>query len=98
MLLLDLSRDRETRRRTMRWYQDSRGYDSLFFDGPAGGLLAGVGGKLYSLETGRSDAGGPIQLTWISKFIDQGAPYNQKTYQVLVIDHNTGGSSATVKA
>src|SRR5512143_1590695 len=98
MLLLDLSRDRETRRRTMRWYQDSRGYDSLFFEGPAGGLLAGVDGKLYTLESGRSDAGVPIQLTWISKFTDQGAPNNQKTYQDLVIDHNTGGSSATVKA
>jgi len=98
MLLVDLSRDGGTGARSMRFYQDTRGFDSLYFDPQAASLYGGVDGALYVLEGGESDAGTAIVLTWISRFQDQGHPDNQKTYQDLVVEHNTGGSLLSVKA
>ena len=97
MLVLDLSKG-PAGGRYMRFYQDTRGFDSLFFDPQAASLYGGVAGALYVLEGGSMDSGTPIALLWISRFQDQGAPENEKTYQDLVIEHNTGGSVLTVKA
>jgi hypothetical protein len=62
-----------------------------------------VAGALHLLEYGDSaigdtDQGVAIPLTSISKFNSQGLPNNEKTYQDLVVEHNTGGTTLTVKA
>ncbi len=95
-LLLDLARGPGGR--LMRFYQDTRGFDSLYFDPQAASLYGGVDGALYALEGGENDAGTPIELLAISKFEDQRFPENEKTYQDLVIEHNTGDTMLTVKA
>ena len=82
----------------MRFYQDSRAFDSLFFEPQAAQLFGGKDGGLYSIETDLSDAGTPIPLVWVSRFSDQNLPNNEKTYQDVVIEHNTGGAVLTVKA
>jgi hypothetical protein len=82
----------------MRFYQDTRGFDSLYFDPQAASLYGGVDGALYALEGGEHDAGTAIALTWISRFQDQGFPENEKTYQDLVIEHDTGGTELAVRA
>lgn len=80
-----------------RIFQDSRGFDSLYYEGNTGDLLGGTGGRVYALEDGYTDAQALIPLRWMSGHLDQGQPNNEKTYQDLVIDHNTGGTVLTVE-
>jgi hypothetical protein len=82
----------------MRFYQDSRGFDALFFEPQDALLMGGKDGAFYALEGGDNDAGTIIPLLWISRFSDQSLPNNEKTYQDLVVEHNTGGTVLTVKA
>lgn len=77
-------------------YYDSRGYDSLFYEGNTGDLLGGFDGAVYALEDGPDDNGVAIPLIWQSRYLDQGAPNNLKTYQDLVIEHNTAGAVVNV--
>ncbi|MFH1110982.1 MAG: hypothetical protein V1790_17555 [Planctomycetota bacterium] len=81
-------------------FQDTRGFDSLYYEGNIGDLLGALSqwdGNLYSIEDGVTDWGAAIPLRWMSGYLDQGAGNNKKTYQDLVIDHNTGGATLTVE-
>lgn len=80
-----------------RVYQDSRGFQSLYWEGPTGALLAGKDGVVYALEDGILDAGLSFPLKYLSGYRDQGAPNNPKNYQDLVIDHNTQGTVLTAE-
>lgn len=77
-------------------FQDSRGFDSLYYEGSRGDLLGGAAGRVYAIEDSLTDAGVGIDLRWMSGYMDQGAPNNKKTYQDLVIDHDTNGVVLTV--
>lgn len=79
-----------------RWYQDSRGFDSLYYEGNTGVLLGGVGGAVYVIEDKNTDNGSLIPLKWLSRYLDQKLPNNEKTYQDLVIEADTKGAAFTV--
>jgi len=78
-------------------FQDTRPFTSLYYEGSDGDFLAGWNTKVYAIEDGVTDAGQSIALRWMSGYLDQGAGNNRKTYQDLVIDHNTGGVTLTVE-
>lgn len=89
-LVCDLNRN--------RWVQDDRGFTALAYEGTLGDFLGGgEAGDIYALEDGIMDAGGVFTLKYISRFDDQGAPENQKTYQDLVVIHDTQGAVLTVE-
>jgi hypothetical protein len=80
-----------------RWHMDSRGFTALYDEGPRAELLGANATGVYSMETGYADAGAAIECFYLSQFHHQGQPQSDKTYVDLVIEHNTGGASLTVK-
>lgn len=80
---------------TNRWYRDTRGYSSLYYDGSI--LRGGTnGGTVQQLETGTTDAGSNIAVIYHSKDIDCGIPDALKTFEDLIIEADTGGATLTV--
>lgn len=75
-----------------------RGFTALYSEGESGELVAGsASGRAYAFGSGTTDAGQPLSLRYLSGYHNQGLPDNEKLYEDLVIEHNTGGSSITVK-
>jgi hypothetical protein len=81
-----------------RWYSDSRGFDALCYEGQGGAFLGARATLVCALETGATDDGASIPLIYQTRYFNQGAPDNLKTYADLVVDHNTAGRTFTVKA
>jgi hypothetical protein len=81
-----------------RWYSDSRAFDALYYEGQGGLLLGAIRGSVFPLESGLTDNGLAIDLVYQSRYYNQQAPNNDKTYVDLTIEHNTGGRVLTVLA
>jgi hypothetical protein len=81
---------------TERWYSDSRPFDALRYDGTE--LLGAIGKRIYAIESGLADGGAAIPVIYQSRYFNQGAPENDKTYCDVLIEHNTGGATLTVEA
>jgi hypothetical protein len=79
-----------------RWFRDTNGWQSLFYEGNTGVLLGGRDGAVYVLEDKNTDNGTLIPLKWRSRYYDQDAPDNEKTYQDVVIEADTKGAALTV--
>ncbi|MBM3744162.1 MAG: hypothetical protein FJW34_00020 [Acidobacteria bacterium] len=75
-----------------------QGFTALYYEGEGNELLAGSSsGHVYAYGYGATDAGQAIPLRYLSGYHNQGLPDNEKIYEDLVIEHDTGGASITVK-
>lgn len=82
-----------------RWYRDSRGYTSLYYEGQNGNLVGGrSNGNVQTLETGTDDAGSGIPVIWQSRYFDAGIGDQDKTFEDITIDALTNGVTVTATA
>ena len=91
-----------------RWRNDSLGFLSMFYEEDTGTLLAGDGsGLVYVDRSGNVDnlgyAGSPlapvnqnIVVTLQTPAMDQNFPKNNKIYNELVVDLDTGGAQVSI--
>ena len=76
---------------------DTRAVSAILDEGK-GLLLASIGDDVVSIEEGFDDGGAPIPLAYLTRYKNQDAPDNLKTYVDVVIEHNTGGATLGVSA
>lgn len=80
---------------TARWF--ASGYQAgAFLDIGTSFLAAGVA-YVVTLETGYSDGGTNSVLAYQSAYEDAGQPDHIKTWADLVLNHNTGGQTWTIR-
>ena len=73
------------------------GYRSMYFNVGANKLFAGgTDGFYYELNSGATDDGETIEVKYQTRFEDQNLPDNPKSYDDLVLKHNTNGDPVVV--
>jgi hypothetical protein len=83
---------------TGRWADWDQAWNDYLDEGQNGSFVAAGDQIVGSIETGYVDYGpAAYDLMFQSRYQDQGAPNNEKTYADLVIEHNTRGQNMTVK-
>lgn len=83
-----------------RWYRHSIGFSALNYEGQNGELLGARTADVVTLESGTTDSGVAIPVTYFSKYF-RGSPdllQVEKTWEDLVIDCDPGGATLTVTA
>jgi hypothetical protein len=80
---------------TERWF--SRQTSLLAFLDTGTGFLGARLVAVVNLESGYDDAGGNTVLAYQSAYEDCGLPDREKTWGDLVVNHNTGGQTLTVR-
>jgi len=83
---------------TERWARDTGQYWSYLEEGEGGDLLGGGYDHLFALEDGYADDGAAMELYFQTRYEDQGKPDRLKTYDDLVVWHNTQGRTVVLKA
>lgn len=83
-----------------RWFQDSRAFSALCFEGADRGFIAARSGanEVVFLDSGDTDDGDIINGVLLTKYLDFGFPNNPKRLIQVRVQHNTRGNAFSVIA